>query len=99
MGQGLPAPRHSSLPPSPTRAGYDHSSTAVVRHGSLPPAPTLPRTSFPSPAEGPIEETDETINSDDSAESVSESVRVTESPPQNPTTLRVQANPANVSQP
>ena len=86
MGQNLLAAYNSSLPPSPTQAGYDYNSTAVVRHESLPSAPTLLRINFLSTVEGSIEETDETINSDDLVENISKSVRMTELPSQAYTT-------------
>src|SRR5712672_2750842 len=56
--------RHTSLPPSPTRAEYDRNAKAI-RHGSLPP--NLPTGKSASPVEDSIEEMgDEIDNSDDS---------------------------------
>jgi hypothetical protein len=82
----VPVARHSSLPPSPTRAEY----STVARHGSLPPA-TL-TLNISSPVEGAIEE----VDSDNSDDSEPERVGVTEPPSQNSNTLRVQDNPARV---
>ena len=89
MSQDVPVARHSSLPPSPTRAEYDHNSRAV-RHGSLPPFEKLPKFKFPSPVEHSIEETEDEMDSSDD----SESVRVTGPPTRNSKTLRVHVEPA-----
>jgi hypothetical protein len=91
MGQELPVARHSSLPPSPTRAEYNHDARAA-RHGSLPPLPNQPIIQVASPVVDSIEEM-----VDESDDTESESVGVAEPPSQNSTTLRVQVNPAEVS--
>lgn len=85
MGQDVPVIRHSSLPPSPTRAEYGDSMSGV-RHGSLPPPSKQPKMKILSSVEDSIEEM-----SDDS-----EGAGATE-PPQNSSTLGVQVNPAMVS--
>ena len=102
MGQDLPLvmARPSSVPPSPTRAEFNHNSR-VVRHGSLPPPPKgskLPKITFPRPVEHVIEETEDELNNKDNSDSESvRMIRVTEPPGQNSKTPNAQVNPAEVS--
>ena len=98
MGQNVPQARHSSLPPSPTRAEYDSDhNPRAVRHGSLPPPPKPPKIKHVFPVDNSIEEIDEEMGNSDSSASSGNSVEVTEPAPQNSKTVRVQVNPAKAS--